>query len=240
MNRNISILAELLELDEAIRMDSSMMLHPWAENPRSICALTACHIGILAYDKAVMASETFIQDVIKNDVVKKLVKMLESKNRDQFEAAAVALMFLSESKKYVDIILSQGMIKAKAIPALVKLMKDLKEELRTTAATCCRNMYLNREPAQIEFLKEGGGSELIKLLTSIDSITVSETAMNILDLILDQNDKIQEEIKQILLSLNIQSFIKQILLVIYKQNEDIYERSTIEEVQKLHDIFELA
>lgn len=150
------------------------------------------------------------------------------------------LCFYQKVKYTVGNLISERMIKAQAIHALVNLMKDLKEELRTTAATCCRNLYLNREPVQLVFLKQGGATELIKLLSSIDSVTIAETAMNLLDLILDKEDKIQEEIKQVLLNLKIQSHIKQILIVIYSQNEDIYEKSALDEVQKLHDILELV
>lgn len=81
-------------------MDSTANLHPWAENPRSICSLTACHIGILAYDKSIMSKEIFIQNVISHGVIENLVHMLLSNSRDQYESAAVALMFLSESEIY--------------------------------------------------------------------------------------------------------------------------------------------
>jgi hypothetical protein len=82
-------------------------------------------------------------------------------------------------------------------------------------------------------LKAGGAKHLVSLLGSSDKVTVFETVLNIVDLVLDHEDKIQPENKANLLSLEVVPALNRIL-----SNPPVtFDKETIEEVQKLRDLF---
>lgn len=110
-------------------------------------------------------------------------------------------------------------------------MRDGKEGLRSTAALCCRNLYVARPSIQKIFIREGGLSLLIHLLRSDDNITVFEAVLNILDLLLDHQDMIQHEIKRNLEECHIVRCLDSIV------ESKKYEQETINEATKLKMLF---
>jgi hypothetical protein len=222
-------LAALMSSETPITMDPEVLLHTWAENPKTISTLAAIQLGIFASDKEISASPGFFRQVMKCRLVDKLVDFVLSDERDKFEAGVLALSFLTENhEEAVDRMLQQ-----KLIGTLVRLMRDKKEGLRATAALCCRNLYLARTDVQKQFVAEGGAELLVRLLDSDDSVIVFETILNVLDLLLDKDDIIQNDIKSHLISVGIHSQLQRIM-----RESTRYELETIQEAEKLCQLFD--
>ena len=210
-------------------MEADAILHTWADNPKTISTLAAIQLGIFASDKDISKNSTFIQSIIKFKILDKLVAFIRREERDKYEAGILALSFLTESNQEIIEIL----LKKNIIGQLIKFMRDKKEGLKATAALCCRNLYLARPPIQKTFIREGGAELLISLLDSDDSITVFETILNILDLLLDNEDTMQPEIKKQLVSLGIQYQLQRIM-----RETSRYEQETLREAEKLSQLFD--
>lgn len=141
----------------------------------------------------------------------------------------LALSFLTEnSSEIVEVV---G--KKNVMGVIVRFMKDRKEGLRATAALCCRNLYVGRTSVQKGFIREGGAEMLIELLDSDDSVTVFETILNLLDLLLDAEDVIQPDVKKQLVSLGVCEQLQRVL-----GQESRYDEETVREAEKLLQLFE--
>jgi hypothetical protein len=88
-------LTNLLDSNSKVLIEN-VTLHPWADNPRTIGSLAASQIGIFASEKDTTSDPSFFKDVITNGTLDKLISFLISVERDKFEAAILALSFLSE------------------------------------------------------------------------------------------------------------------------------------------------
>ena len=169
--------------------------------------MAAIQLGIFASDKDVIKTPNFVSSIIKHKIIDKLLVFIRSEERDKYEAGVLALSFLTESSnEIVEIV-----VKKNIIPAIIRFMRDKKEGLKATAALCCRNLYLARPLVQKVFIREGGADLLIGLMDSDDSITVFETILNLLDLLLDSDDTIQPEVKKHLVDLGIQYHLQRII-----------------------------
>ncbi|CAG9320818.1 unnamed protein product [Blepharisma stoltei] len=227
-NVNLEKLLKLLSSNTKITMDEDVVLHSWAENPKTIGTLATIQLGIFASDKDISHESSFTDAILKTGIVDKLLEFINSQERDKFEAAVLAISFLSENN--ADIV--ETLIKKNALPALIRHMRDPKEGLKGTAALCCRNLYVARPSVQQEFIQEQGSGLLIKLLRSEDSVTVFETILNLLDLILDDEDTIQQDVKQHLQSFDIVDELDRIIF-----DTSRYEQDTINEAVKLKMLF---
>jgi hypothetical protein len=210
-------------------MQPDSSLHTWADNPRSIGTLAVIQLGIFASDKESYRNSNFLNDLKKFRVVEVLARLIKSDQRDQFEAAVLALSFLTENLEEV----AEEVIALNLMPWIVKFMNDQKEGLRATAALCSRNLYYARPKVQKAFMREGGGELLIRLLDSDDSVVVFETILNVLDLMLDSEDLVQMDIKKDLVALGIVGNLHRIL-----SSASRYEQDTIKEAEKLLQLFE--
>ena len=210
-------------------MEPDAVLHSWAENPKTIATLAAIQLGIFASDKEVSRSPNFVEDIIKNKIIDKLIGFIRDEERDKFEAGVLALSFLTENNEEVVEMVS----KRNVMGILVKFMKDKKEGLKSTAALCCRNLYLGKIHVQKQFIKEGGAELLVNLLDSDDSVIVFETILNVLDLLLDADDVIQVDVKKQLVALGIQYQLQRIM-----RESTRYEAEAIKEAEKLSTLFD--
>jgi hypothetical protein len=226
---SIEKLSKLLDSDTPITMESDIVLHSWAKNPKTIGTLAVIQLGIFASDKEVLKKSSFVQSIVRYNVLDKLMLFINSEERDKFEAGMLTLSFLTENNEDILKIL----INKNIIGTLVKFMADKKEGLKSTAALCCRNLYIARPPVQKVFISEGGTELLINLLDSDDSTTVFETILNILDLLLDSDDTIQPDIKKKLVSLGIKYQLQRII-----SETSRYDSETINEAQKLSQLFD--
>lgn len=226
---NIDKLAKLLESDTAITMEPEVVLHTWADNPKTVSALALIQLGIFASDREISRNNNFLNSVIRCKIIEKLMVFIQSEERDKYEAGVLALSFLTENNSEI----IEAILRKKVLGTLVKFMRDKKEGLKATAALCCRNLYLARPAVQKQFISEGGAELLLGLLDSDDSITVFETILNILDLLLDPDDTIQPDVKKHLITLGIQYHLQRVMREISR-----YEPDTIREAEKLSQLFD--
>jgi len=234
-------------LDSATRISiEEVVLHPWAENPKSVGALAASQLGIYASEREVMRDKQFLQRLLRTDAIEKLITFLNSQEKDRREAAILSLSFLSEdSTHYSDPEIAERMVKKQALPGLIAQLQDEKEGMRSTAALCCRNLYLARPSVQRQFVQLGGAKPLVQLLQSKDNMTLFETVLNLFDLLFvsvtqDDQDKVQPDIAQSLLDLEISDHLQAILSVLGRQNAGKYEQDTVTEVIKLKQVLTFA
>ena len=173
-------------LDSATRISiEEVVLHPWAENPKSVGALAASQLGIYASEREVMKDKQFLQRLLRTDAIEKLITFLNSQERDRREAAILSLSFLSEdSTSHPDPEVAERMVKKQALPGLITQLQDEKEGMRSTAALCCRNLYLARPSVQRQFVEIGGAKSLVQLLQSKDNMILFETVLNLFDLVM--------------------------------------------------------
>ncbi|CAG9321754.1 unnamed protein product [Blepharisma stoltei] len=226
---DINKLAKLLSSETVFTLDEGVLLHPWAENPRTIGALTAMQIGIFASDNDILKDSKFNEGMLSSRVLELLLNFAASLERYKFEASILTLSYLSKNNPDI----AEALIKRNALPIFIRHMRDGKEGLRSTAALCCRNLYVGRQNMQKLFVREGGCSLLVHLLKSDDSSTVFETILNILDLILDNEDTIQLDIKRHLEECHIVKHLQTII-----EKSDKYDQNTISEAIKLKNSFE--
>ena len=90
---------ELLDSDTVIVIDENIILHTWAENPKTIGSLAASQIGIFASEGDSYSVPSFIEDILQYNAIDKLLNFANSLERDKFEAAVLALSFLTENCK---------------------------------------------------------------------------------------------------------------------------------------------
>jgi hypothetical protein len=210
-------------------MEPDAILHTWAENPKTISTLAAIQLGIFASDKDIGKTPKFLQDIIKYKVVDTLADFVRTEDRDKYEAGVLALSFMTDNNNEI----TEMLLKKNVISVLIKLMRDRKEGLKATAALCCRNLYVARPVVQKVFIREGGSELLVGLLDSDDSVTVFETTLNVLDLLLDSEDTVQPDVKKHLISLGIQDHLERI-----SRETSRYEQETIKEAEKLGQLFD--
>lgn len=74
-------------------------LHPWAEIPKSIGSLACTQLGIFASDKQILESEWFYTEIFDSDILDTLLEHLSNADRDKYEAALLAISFMSEDSK---------------------------------------------------------------------------------------------------------------------------------------------
>jgi hypothetical protein len=222
-----------------IVIDENIILHTWADNPKTIGALAASQIGIFASEVESYSAPCFIEDIIQHGAVEKLLNFANSLERDKFEAAVLALSFLTENcKLHIAVDIVERILKKNAMNSIVRHMHDTKEGLRSTASICCRNLYLGRPVVQRQFMNLGGGYLLMQLLGSSDATIVFETVLNLLDLILvrykqDSEDRINSDIKMHLHALNIAQKLDDII-----KRKDKLDPETVNEVIKLKELFD--
>ncbi|CAG9310280.1 unnamed protein product [Blepharisma stoltei] len=224
-NMNLEKIEEVFESSTRITIDA--IFHSWAENPKTIGELAIHQFGIFVTEKGLAHEPLFIESIKKTEIVDKLLEYAKSQERDKYEAAVLALCSLLENQAFSEIL-----IKKNALAIFIKHLNDEKEWLRGTAALCCRNLYVARPRMQQEFIDGKGSEQLLKLLRSENSITVFETILNLLDLILDDKDRIQINIKEKLQDLCIIDELDRIIM-----ETSIYDQDTINEAAKFKILF---
>uniref|UniRef100_A0A0G4I3K8 Nucleotide exchange factor Fes1 domain-containing protein n=1 Tax=Chromera velia CCMP2878 TaxID=1169474 RepID=A0A0G4I3K8_9ALVE len=139
-------------------------MHPWAEDPKTVGALAATQLAILASTDGTEAgqSETrkYKDEIRKLGGIDPLVQYLKSPDVDRNEAAVVALSFLSVDSDTN----CQLMYDAGAIELLVPHLKSQKEGMRAATASTLRNLYVISQEARKEFASSKGLVDFLKLL----------------------------------------------------------------------------
>ncbi|KAL7065795.1 armadillo/beta-catenin-like repeat family protein [Cryptosporidium serpentis] len=189
---DIAAFIGLLQSSQPIdKLDEPM--HPWAADPRTVGALAATQLAILA----ARDSQPELKDEIRmKGGIPALLELLKSKEEDRIDAAVVALSFLSVNNAKCCL----EMFKCGVLPYLVKCMASDIDGLRAASAQTARNIFILGNSQRKEFLRLGGVPLLINLLNkpkeNIDKpeswYTPLEAIYHIEDFIIDQNEELLE------------------------------------------------
>ena len=219
----------------------NVVLHPWADNPQTIGALAISQLGIYTSRKE-SKTPKLTEEVLRLNALESLIAALSSNDRDRREASVLALAFLSEDGTlHAAPEIASRMVELRSLPRLITLLSDEKEGMKSTALLCCRNLYLGKPEIQRQFVEAQGCQALCELLASKDNLTVFETVLNALDLMLvrriqDENDQVQEWARNALIDAKIMVRIDEILSVRNTQRAGKYEQDTITEIVRLKQV----
>ena len=201
-----------------ITIDTTV-LHPWAENPQTIGALAISQLGIYCSRKEVR-TEKLVEEILRCGALESLLQCLtDSQQRDRKEAALLLLSFISEDcERHTAKAISQRLLQLNALSVFLAQLKDTKEGVICTALFCCRNLYLSHPAVQRAFIAAQGCTALCNLLTSHDNLTVYETLLNILDLLLvlsiqDDTDRVQDWARTAVLNAHLLDRLEDVLSV---------------------------
>ncbi|CRG98943.1 armadillo-domain containing rhoptry protein, putative [Plasmodium relictum] len=167
-------------------------MHPWAADPKTIGALSATQLAILASKE----NEPHYKDAIREaDGIPVLINLLKSHELDRIHASVVALSFLSvDNVKNCICMFENG-----ALPYLISGMKSNIDGMKAACAQTCRNIFVLDKKYKKEFLKLGGIAQLVNLLElssnyddSQPLYTQLEAIYHLEDFILNDGDEIPE------------------------------------------------
>ncbi|SPJ08768.1 armadillo-domain containing rhoptry protein [Plasmodium sp. DRC-Itaito] len=167
-------------------------MHPWAADPKTIGALSATQLAILASKE----SEPHYKDAIREaNGIAVFINLLKSHELDRVHAAVVALSFLSvDNVKNCICMFESG-----AFPYLISGMKSNIDGMKAACAQTCRNIFVLDKKYKKEFLKLGGITQLVNLLElpsnyddSQPLYTQLEAIYHLEDFILNDGDEIPE------------------------------------------------
>jgi len=223
---DLKAIEKLLDSNTRILIED-VSIHPWADNPCSVGALTATQLGIMASENSSQQTSVFSSLILETEILEKLVSFLKSDENDKREAALLTLSFISTSPEVVDKLLDLS-----TLDLFIGFLSSDKEGVRNTAGYCCRNLYASRKNVQKMFIAKGGSAKLVKLLESSESSVVMESVLNLLDLLLDQDDCIQQDVKKHLLNLGVYKSLESII-----EKTEFYSEETVSEVSKLKELF---
>ncbi|ETW56719.1 hypothetical protein PFUGPA_01509 [Plasmodium falciparum Palo Alto/Uganda] len=128
-------------------------MHPWAADPKTIGALSATQLAILASKE----NEPHYKDAIREaNGIAVFINLLKSHELDRVHAAVVALSFLSvDNVKNCICMFESG-----ALPYLISGMKSNIDGMKAACAQTCRNIFVLDKKYKKEFLKLGGITQL--------------------------------------------------------------------------------
>ncbi|KNG78777.1 hypothetical protein PFMG_04938 [Plasmodium falciparum IGH-CR14] len=167
-------------------------MHPWAADPKTIGALSATQLAILASKE----NEPHYKDAIREaNGIAVFINLLKSHELDRVHAAVVALSFLSvDNVKNCICMFESG-----ALPYLISGMKSNIDGMKAACAQTCRNIFVLDKKYKKEFLKLGGITQLVNLLElpsnyddSQPLYTQLEAIYHLEDFILNDGDEIPE------------------------------------------------
>lgn len=185
-------LVSLLQSHEPIVI-SEERIHPWAQDPRTVGALAATQIAILAAaaDKTGRSNKGSrgLKDRIRlAGAIVPLVGFLSSDQVDRVHAAIVALSFLAadESRTCAEI------HDAGAMKTLLPFLAAPIEGMRAASASILRCLFVENDAYRREFVELGGIRALVELLDSCPSAQL-DAVLNLQDLIEDSSGCVLRE-----------------------------------------------
>lgn len=175
-------LVDLLKSNQKIDSFEERM-HPWAEDPKTVGALAATQLAILASSAE---SATIKDDIRKAGAIPPLIGFLQSDSQDRVQTAVVGLSFLSSES----VENARELHKGGAMPLLLKCMESKVAGMRAAAATTLRNICVESEECKKQFVDMGGIKELVKQLDSQPDKSLNQADVQ-LEAILNLQDMIE-------------------------------------------------
>jgi hypothetical protein len=156
---DLQSLVKLLSSTQEIKSFEERM-HPWAEDPKTVGALAASQLAIVA--SVADKDNPDVKDNIRNaGAIPPLVGFLKSDQSDRVQAAVVALSFLTADSEEN----SEATYQAGAMPVLLEHMDAPIAGMRAAAATTLRNMAMVSFKHRREFIQLGGLKRLVSQLS---------------------------------------------------------------------------
>eukprot|EP00918_Siedleckia_nematoides_P029850 GHVU01064387.1.p1 GENE.GHVU01064387.1~~GHVU01064387.1.p1 ORF type:complete len:277 (-),score=75.73 GHVU01064387.1:284-1114(-) len=181
-------LIDLLKSEEEIG-PMEKKVHPWASDPKTIGALAATRLAILA------VNDPFKDSIREAKGLPALLTLMKSRAEDRVHAAVVAISFMSHDN-YAN---QWELYKEGAIAPLVKGLSSSIDGMRAACAQTLRNIYVIDENAKKAFAMEGGVQRLVNLLdypggnaADVDFTTHLEATWHIEDLVYHDDQIIPE------------------------------------------------
>ncbi|CAK0873328.1 unnamed protein product [Prorocentrum cordatum] len=151
-------LVELLRSEAKIEAFKERM-HPWADDPKTVGALSATHLAIQA-SLAEAGSPSVKEEIFKAGAIPPLVGFLSSGETDRVHAAVVALRFLTAECSSS----TTAAYEAGAVRLLLQQIGSPPRGKRAAAATALRNICLEKDEYRAEFVGLGGLDGLVQQL----------------------------------------------------------------------------
>lgn len=195
--------------------------HPWAEDPKTVGALAAAQIAILASTGDEAQDQSMKEAILQAGAIPLIVDMLRSDQSDRVQTAVVGLKFLLDD-------CAACAVDAFEHGALSLLLQQLNSPIggmRAAAATALRNMCLARDEYRSEFSKLGGIRRLVQQLCP-----PPDPAMNQADIQLEAILNLQDVIED-LAGAVIEQYALQALDAGAEEKLQSLTQSTDEEVQ---------
>lgn len=143
-------LGRLLESDQAV--DRLMEpKHPWAEDPRTVGALAAMFIALLA-SVAAGGDPEMKAEILTAEAKEQFIVFLGSEEIDRVQAAVIALNYLTEQCTAN----AEALYNAGALPLLIKHLDSPVGGLRGAAASTLRHICLESQEYCEAFMSLGG------------------------------------------------------------------------------------
>lgn len=230
-SNDIKTMVELLDSDEKINKFDEK-LHPWADDPTTVSALTAMQLTILA---TTTEGQDIQQKIISMGAVPKLAKCIKSTKPDMVQAAVIALSAITSE-------CPEGAMAAFSAGVVGPLVGILKTStilgMRSTIATTLRDMFVESMEARLQFMQEGGTALLVNQASATcddpanQSDSDLEAVLNIQDYLEDEDGNIIPQIAQDLIKFKVKEALKNVGL---RTNDQEVRDSTEELLALLHD-----
>mmetsp|Transcript_64078 Transcript_64078/g.198384 ORF Transcript_64078/g.198384 Transcript_64078/m.198384 type:complete len:295 (+) Transcript_64078:102-986(+) len=184
-SNDLQVFVELLQSTEPVE-SLGHQKHPWAEDPRTVGALAAGQLEVLA-SAAAKEDPAVKHKIRKAGAIAPLVALLRSGESDRAQVAAAALCQLTTD-------CPANAVQAYEEGALESLMAHMASPvagMRATVAMTLRNLYIEREECCRQFVELGGIAILISQLSPTPDPdfldTQLEAVLNLQD-VLEDND----------------------------------------------------
>ncbi|VWU52166.1 armadillo-domain containing rhoptry protein [Hepatocystis sp. ex Piliocolobus tephrosceles] len=198
-------------------------MHPWAADPKTIGALAATQLAILASKE----NEPHYKDAIREaNGIPVFINLLKSHELDRVHAAVVALSFLSvDNVKNCICMFENGIL-----PYLISGMKSDINGMKAACAQTCRNIFVLDKKYKKEFLRLGGLNQFVNLLEipydyndSQPLYTQLEVIYHLEDFILNDGDEVPEFVEAVKKS----NAIKNLKILQQCPEQDLAEASNV-------------
>lgn len=222
---DLTAFVELLSSNEEIEPFEEKM-HPWAEDPKTIGALSGTQLAIMA-SMADKDNKRFKDDIREAGAIAKFVDFLKSGKNDRVQTAVVALSFLTtDNPKNASMLYEAG-----GMLLYVKMLDSDIAGMRAAVSTTLRDMMVENMEARLKFVEIGGTKGLIKQLNaphdpSLNHADVQlEAVLNVQDFLEDESGEPIPEIAREVVRCGGKDELAKLL-----QSDDEEVRGSVEEV----------
>lgn len=182
---DLQALVRLLPSQQPVEAFEERM-HPWAEDPKTVGALSATQLAIMA-SEAEKDNPNVKVEICQAGAIQPLVEFLRSGEEDRIQASVVALSFLTSECSGAAVAAHQ----AGALPLVLKHTSSPIGGMRVAAATTVRNICVEKEEYRKEFAELGGLKALVAHLAQPLDASLADHADAQLEAVLNLQDVLE-------------------------------------------------